>query len=121
MIIMISSESKTQQETQHWQVVTTKSWGDSDYLSRIIWITKQQSAPEVTKDAGRVWTHQDSSRQRLGGYHDSGPVFHRRHPAHLARRSVLFVCTLNAIARRDPVYDLKGDTQLGLRHWIWNL
>lgn len=33
-------------------------------------------------------THQNSPGQSLGRYHDAGPVFDRRHPAHLAGRSL---------------------------------
>lgn len=49
------------------------------------------------------WTHQDSSRQCLSGYHDSGPVFDRGHPAHLAGRHVVLVGALDAIACDDPM------------------
>lgn len=50
-----------------------------------------------------VWTHQDPPRQRLSRYHDSGPVFDRGHPAHLAGRGVFLVGALDAIAGGDTM------------------
>lgn len=50
-----------------------------------------------------VWTHQDPSCQRLSRYHDSGPVFDRGHPAHLAGRCVVLVGALDAIASGDSM------------------
>lgn len=38
-------------------------------------------------------THQNSPGQSLGGYHNAGPVFDRRHPAHLAGRCLRLFLT----------------------------
>lgn len=58
-----------------------------------------------------VWTHQDSSRQRLSRYHDPGPVFDRGHPAHLAGLRLVLVGALDAITRGDPVDLLSGENR----------
>lgn len=55
------------------------------------------------------WTHQDSSRQRLSGYHDPCPVFDRGHPAHLAGCRLVLVGALDAVSSGDPMDLLLGD------------
>lgn len=52
-------------------------------------------------------THQDSPGQSLSGDHDAGPVFDRRHPAHLAgrRRGLILVSLDGPISLNDPRID----------------